>query len=98
MVLTAVMCCEHRRWRMAPLLHVYLSTSMFALMVALSLTILLVLLLLGLVFLLTFLGYVVGGRIWTCYPFHAELGVERCSLYSSLPGPLKPVQRAEMCG
>ena len=41
-------------------------------------------------------GFVVGGCIWTCYPFHAELGVERCSLYSSLPGPLQTGQRAEM--
>ena len=41
-------------------------------------------------------GFVVGGCIWTCNPFHAELGVERCSLYSSLPGPLQTVQRAEM--
>ena len=43
-----------------------------------------------------FVGFVVGGCIWTCNPFHAELGVERCSLYSSLPGPLQIVQRAEM--
>ena len=41
-------------------------------------------------------GFVVGGCIWTCNPFHAELGVERCSLYSSLPGPLQTGQRAEM--
>ena len=41
-------------------------------------------------------GFVVGEGIWTCYPYHAELGVERCSLYSSVPGPLKTVQRAEM--
>ena len=41
-------------------------------------------------------GFVVGGRIWTCYPFHAELDVERCSLYSSLLGPLQTGQRAEM--
>ena len=31
-------------------------------------------------------------------PNDQELGVERCSLYSSLPGPLQSVQRAEMWG
>ena len=31
-------------------------------------------------------------------PNDHELGVERCSLYSSLPRPLQSVQRAEMCG
>ena len=27
-----------------------------------------------------------------------EIGVERCSFYSSLPGPFQTVQRAELCG
>ena len=48
-----VMCCEngfqHRGWKVASLLHVYLNTIMFGLMVVWSLTILLVLLVLWLV-------------------------------------------------
>ena len=43
-------------------------------------------------------GFIVVGVVWKCLPNDAELGVERCSLYSSLPGPLQTVQRAEMCG
>ena len=103
MVLTLVMCCEngflHRGWMVASLLHVYFNTLMFGLMVVWSRTILLELLLLGLVYLLNvsgFVGFVVGECIWTCYPFHAQLGVKRCSLYSSLPGLLQTLQWAEM--
>ena len=41
-------------------------------------------------------GFVVGGVHLDMLPCDAELGVERCSSYSSLPGPLQTVQRAEM--
>ena len=41
-------------------------------------------------------GFVVDGVHLDLLPFDAELGVERCSSYSSLPGPLQTVQRAEM--
>ena len=70
---------------MASLLHIYVNTQMFRLMTVSSLE-----------YLLMFLVSSLVGSIWTCYPFHAELGVERCSLYSSLPGPLQIGQRAEM--
>ena len=78
---------------------VYLNSLKFGLMVVWSLTILLVLLLLGLCICSMFLGlvgFVVGGVHLDLLPCDAELGVERCSSYSSLPGPLQTVQRAEM--
>ena len=43
-------------------------------------------------------GFVVGGEHLDLLPYDPELGVERCSLYFSLPGPLQTVQRAERSG
>ena len=97
----SVMCCEngfwHTGWKVASLLHVYLNTLMFGLMVVWSLTILLLLVLLGWCICSMFLGlvgFVVGGGMWTCCPMMMSLllnGVLRtllclllCKLFSEL--------------